>query len=961
MGDLRINEEMTMAMPARCSTRHRTWRRLAMVAGALVATVLFAAMLSDRANAEVPIHGFDADATASQAGGHPDVMIRVEVGTLATEGVEPCFCNAIKNIIVNTPTGFIGAPKNVPQCKAEELSAGICPADTQVGAVAVRLFAPLSAGGVYFVQPLYNMEPRPGQLALLATLAPLLQSPIYTVVSARTESDYGLEFNTSGIPRLIPPNEITQFTWGVPADPVHSPLRWPTLSPGKSASCFGGGSPLPEMSENKFPFEDCGFGGPPPTPAINPPAPFLISPTDCIGPLTATLDTEGYEFGKDHAESPWPETTGCDQLTFEPTLSAQTTTSEADSPSGLDVNLKVPQTLSATSPSPSQIRAVRVTLPPGLTVDPNVADGKSACTDAQARFGTRDEAQCPEFSKIGTLTIRSSSLPAPLPGYMYLGEPLPGNRYRVFLVADGFSLHIKLPGTVTPNPQTGQLEIAFENLPQTPFEEFDMHIFGAERGLLATPTQCGTYAVNSEFEPWDHELPNQTSVQFFEIDSGPGGAPCPQSPRPFSPALAAGVTDNTSGAHTTFAFDVRRNDGHQNLADIAASLPPGFLATLAGIPYCSDTALTAAASSLASGITEFGAPSCPGASQVGVSSTTAGAGSRPSTLPGKVYLAGPYGGAPLSLAVITPAVSGPYDLGNVVVRVATHVDPNDAHVTAVTDPLPQILEGIPLRLREVLVTLNRDGFALNPTDCSPFSVGATVTGDEGGVATPSNHFQVADCGALDFKPRLGIHLTGGIKRTGHPALRAVLRMDGGEANIARTVVTMPHAELLDNSHIGTICTREQFAQEACPAGSVYGNAKAFSPLLDEPLSGAVYLRSSTNKLPDLVADLNGQIDIELAGRVDSVRGGRLRVSFESVPDAPVSRFVLRMKGGSKGLLNNSENLCVGKRRARVTMVGQNGRRSVTRPVLQVACRGKGSKKKRAKRRRAGVTLSRKAG
>jgi len=931
----------------------RGWRRLLLLAACGATLALLAAIWSSSADAEVPIYGFDTTSTSTQAGGHPDVAVRVEIGTLATDGVEPCFCNAIKNITVNTPSGLVGVPGNITQCTGTELNNNNCPTDSQIGVVAVRLFAPVDAGGVYFVQPLYNMEARPGQLALFATVAPLVQTPIYTVISARTESDYGLEFKTFGVPRLIPPNEITQFTWGVPASDIHDQMRWTTNSPSKSASCFGGGNPLPALFENKFPADKCNFGGPNgPNPAVAPATPFLLNPTSCVGPLMSTLDTEGYEFGTDHAEAPYPATTGCDQLSFDPSLSAKPTTTAADSPSGLDVDLVVPQLLSPDAASPSEIRATRVTLPPGLTIDPNVAEGKVSCSDAEAKFGTRLEAECQEFSKVGTLKVVSSALPAPLPGAIYLGTPLPGNRYRLFLIADGFSLHIKLAGTVIPDPQTGRLTVRFDDLPQTPFQEFDMHFFGAERGLLGTPTHCGSYQVDTEFVPWDAELPNQTSTQFFTIDSGPSGKPCPPPSRPFNPSVSAGVTDNTGGGHTTFSFHLSRDDGDQNLSGATIETPPGFAGKLARIPYCPDAALADAAGALATGLAEQAASACPARSQVGISSAAAGAGSRPISLPGKVYLAGPYKGAPISMAIVTPAVAGPYDLGNVVVRVALRVDPADAHVTAVADPLPQIVEGIPLRLRDVLVLLNRDGFVLNPTNCSPFAVSTQVFGDQGAARALEEHFQVANCGALPYKPRLSLRLSGGLNRRGHPALHAVFTAKPGESNTRTISVALPEDEQLDNGHIGNICTRVKFASDSCPANSVLGSAKATTPLLDKPLEGKVYLRSSSHELPDVVMDLEGQFDIELAGRIDTTKDGALRTTFTNLPDAPISSFRLDLAGGSSGLLINSSRLCGKTSKASTRLVGQNGAVNRTKTKLQVKCNGKARPKRSGKRKGA---------
>jgi hypothetical protein len=374
--------------------------------------------------------------------------------------------------------------------------------------------------------------------------------------------------------------------------------------------------------------------------------------------------------------------------------------------------------------------------------------------------------------------------------------------------------------------------------------------------------------------------------------------------------------------------------------------PPGFSANISGIPYCPESAIATLQSPGYPGLTELATPACPAATQVGTMYSGTGAGSHPLNSPGKIYLAGPYKGAPLSLMFVVPAVSGPYDLGNVAVRSAVHVDPVTARITTLSDRIPEILDGIPLRIRFLHFDFDRSGFTLNPTNCDPFQVDGQVIGNQGTVAEPTAHFQVANCADLGFGPKLGLKLNGSTKRRGHPALRAVLRASPGEANIARTTVAMPKALLLDNSHIGTVCTRVQFAADACPAASVYGRATVETPLLDQPLSGLVYLRSSRLKLPDLVADLEGQVDLELAGRIDSVKNGGLRTRFQSLPDAPVTKFVLNMQGGKKGLLINSSSLCKGTKKADVQLLGQNGMKRSRRTKLQTACKGGKSSKQR---------------
>jgi hypothetical protein len=925
--------------------KQMTWSRHRRTLVGFATVLLAIAALGGVAHAKSPIFHYSARPSLggnAQAGGHSDLTTEWEFGNhVYGSNPLPCECDDAKVLTQNFPEGFIGNPHATPRCTSAGLALAQCPVDSQVGVVAAAAGKPSPSTGYVFF-PLYNMVPNADQAGVIAFRAGG-GGPIITVISARTGSDYGLQTETFGLSRfsLFVPYQITIDLWGVPADPSHNALRYPFANQGGLFQCGLGPDehdPRPYLERGEFPPPAiCAsepFGA---QPSSSPPIPFLSNPTRCSGPLAATFETLAFDNETDFAESTFPAVTGCDQLTFNPSLSAKPTTTETDSASGLDVNLSVPQFVSPTTPSPSEIKATTVTLPLGFSINPNAADGKVTCSDADAHFGTEEAATCPEFSKVGTLTIDNSALPAPIPGYLYLGDPLPGDRYRVILVADGFATHIKLAGSAIPDPQTGQLTFSFPNLPESPLTNFDLHVFGSERGILATPTQCGTYAVHSTFTPWDEALAKQSATQFFSLDQGPKGTPCPARPRGFSPSFSAASAGNTGGAHSQFGVELGRSDGDQNLSGIQIKTPPGFTATLKGVPYCPESAIVQLQGSGYSGIAELASPSCPSASRVGTVTAGVGAGSRPLYVSGKVYLAGPYNGAPLSLVVVVPAVSGPYDLGNVAVRVALRVDPVTAQVSAISDSLPQILEGIPLRTRSIQISLDRPDFALNPTNCSPSSVDSNMSGDEGGSASLATPFQVANCANLDYGPRLSLHLSGGLKRRGHPAIRAVFKAGPGEANTGFVSVAMPKGEILDNAHIGTVCTKVQFAAQSCPAASVLGTAEATTPLLDDPLKGSVYLRSSEHGLPNLVLDLRGQLDIELVGTIDTAKNGALRTTFATVPDAPVSRFVLSLNGGSKGLLQNSQSLCGADKSAVVKMTGQNGARLKRSTRLEMSC------------------------
>ena len=625
--------------------------------GAVVCVAVAIGLLPATARADTPILSYSAVPGSTQAGGHPDLEVQFELGNRffqfpplqpGAESQSECQCQDAKDATVHLPAGFIGNPHATPQCTIAEFSSDTCPIDSQVGIVnviATNAILPFDAA-------LYNLVPPPDVAGLLGFKNYGFDTPQFTVLSARTGSDYGLDATATSIFHgAYPLQTLQEVLWGVPADPSHDLLRLnEEFTRGGAPSylgslCDANGVPSTiDPNTVQIPC-DTNFTTAPPVHSNSPLTPFLQNPATCASPLSSSLDVLSYDHGTSHADYPWPQMTGCDQLSFDPSLYAQPTTTETDTASGIDINLSIPQQLSPTIPSPTELRGATVTLPPGFSINPNAADGKTACSDLEAKFGTEEEALCPEFSKVGSLEIESSALPGPLPGFVYLGQPLPGNRYRIFLVADGFATHIKLAGTVTPDPATGQLVITFTDLPQSPLTAFDLHLFGSERGLLATPTQCGAYPVTTTFTPWDSSLGTQTSTQFFTLDSGPNGAACPGPVRPFNPSFEAASAGNTAGAHSPFAVEVTRNDGDQNLTGLTVTTPPGFAATLKGIPYCPQSALAQLANSNYSGLAEQAFSACPAASQIGTAVAGAGAGTHPLYTPGKVYLAGPYKGA----------------------------------------------------------------------------------------------------------------------------------------------------------------------------------------------------------------------------------------------------------------------------------------------------------------------------
>jgi hypothetical protein len=633
-------------------------------------------------------------------------------------------------------------------------------------------------------------------------------------------------------------------------------------------------------------------------------------------------------------------------MSFKPVLQATPTSNEADSAAGLDLTFRAPQPLGFSN-TPSSVKAAIVTLPDGLTINPDAADGQGACLDSQANFGSEGPAGCPDRSKIGTFAVGSSALEGPLTGAIYIGEPKPGDQYRAFMIADGFGIHAKLVGSFRPDPQTGRVTVYFNDLPQVPFDEFQVHLFASDRGLMATPTHCTIYEVEADFFPWNAVLPDQRSEQHFPISSGPGGAPCPGEVRPFHPRLVAGTSNPVAGGFSDFTLRLDRDDGDQFLGDLNFTMPPGFTGDLRGIPYCPDSAIAAAVQN--AGRAEQAAPSCPAASQIGTTNVAAGPGSHPFHAVGKMYLGGPFKGAPLSLAAVTPALAGPYDYGVVVVRVALHVDSLTAQVRAVSDTVPSIIGGIPIRMRSIQVNIDRSKFTINPTNCRAMSVDSQGIGDQKTITDFSSFFHVVNCATLPFRPSMTVRAIGGrraTRRAQNPELRFDLRTRPGDANVKAISVTLSRAFEIDQRHLGDICSEKELAANDCLGRTPIGTATTTTPLLDQPLAGPAFAVSGSGGLPRLAFLLDGQV--KLVPRADTKTvGGRLRTTVPVVPDAPIGHFRLNVFGGKSGYLINTRDLCAALPVIEVSFTGQNGKTRDQRVKVKAPC---GKKSARVKHR-----------
>jgi hypothetical protein len=899
--------------------------------GGLVALILLLACCAGTANAAMTIEGFggsvldEAGQPEHQAGAHPFEADTRFSFPMDAEGLSE---EDLKTSVVHLPPGFVGNPLAAPRCEIGRtvniaFPANLCPASSQVGTVSIGL----KEGLVLPDLPVYNLEPPPG---VPARFGFNVIFPDVFVEARLRPGDYGIDVIARDANQALNVTSVDFNLWGVPASSAHDEKR----------IGFGCGDILVGT----------------PCAAGVPPKPFITTPMDCsAGALTTTLEVDSWQtqgvFDRadfDHDDSFTPpepmNVEGCEALDFEPELSVRPTSAAAASPTGLSVELTVPFSDDPDGLAVPPVKRVEVVLPEGTAVNPSSAGGLGSCGPAQVGLGKDSPAACPDSSKIGTVEVATPLVDHPLQGTVYLarqGDNPFGSLLALYLAIEDeqSGVVVKLAGRVQPDPENGQLRTVFDHNPQLPFETMRIRLVGGDRAPLTTPERCGTYTTAYEITSWAGQAVAGSDA--FTVDRGPGGEPCPTAA--FEPELSAGTANPIAGAYSPFVLRLTRRDGTQRLATVTTTLPEGLLGRLRHIAYCPEAALAGISDAAGSGVAELSVPGCPPASQVGTVSAGAGAGPTPFFVDtSRVYLAGPYAGAPLSLAVVTPAVAGPFDLGSVVVRAALRVDPASARITAVSDPLPSILHGIPLNLRDIRVSLDRPGFTLNPTSCEPMAIASTITSVGGAAATPAVRFQAANCERLPFEPKLSLRLKGATRRTGHPQLTAVLTQKPGGSNIARASVAMPGSELLAQDHIRTVCTRVQFAAEACPKGSVYGRARAFSPLLDRPLEGPVYLRSSNNPLPDLVADLRGQIDIELAGRIDSKNGG-IRTTFDTVPDAPVTRFVLEMHGGKRSLLENSENLCASENRATVKMDAHNGKVRDFRPLVRASC-GRGGQR-----------------
>jgi hypothetical protein len=901
----------------------------------VTAVLAMAALLAASANSQAAecepkascfgLESVGAAISTHQAGAHPDLTLDFAARQDPESkpnvfGLHKSYA-PVRDVRIETPPGFVGDPNvlGVPQqCTVQELvnwQTEGCPNGSQIGISTVTLYG-LPAK---FTEPIYMMAPPEGSdvVARLGLIAGIYVTFVDLRVRSEDQHDYGLSAEISGTPPEGEFVEVDSTLWGVPAAKAHDGERCTPLE------AFNGCTESVSRPPGSRPLS------------------FLTNPTSCGAALPVTVNADSWvEPGRFVSKSAeLPPITGCDKLPFNPSLAVEPTSHRAGAPTGLELSFRLPAPEGVGVLESAELKDLRIDFPPGMGVNSASADGLGTCSAAQVGFGHNEAAHCPDSAKLGDTEFDVPALPRRMKGSIYLREPEPGHLFRVWVVADDLGAHVKLPGELEVDEGTGQIHSIVLGVPQVPVREVRLLIKSGFRAPLVNPQRCGTYQTHWEFTPWSGTgaVGGDTPMR---IDEGcdAGG---------FDPKLSAGSTDPTAGAHSPFVFALTRQDGEGNPAALDITLPKGLAATFAGVARCEGAAALTGA--------------CPPASRIGRVLAATGAGPTPLWVPqpGKrptaVYLAGPYKGAPLSVVAVVPAQAGPFDLGDQVVRNAVYVDPLTAQATAKSDPLPQMIQGIPVYYRTIEVVLDRPGFALNPTGCARGEVGAAVTSVQGALARPSTSYAAADCAKLGFKPRLSLKLKGGTKRGSFPALRATFRPREGDANAKDLTVLLPHSTFLEQGHIRTICTRVQFAANGgggagCPTASIYGHVVAHTPLFEFPLEGPAYLRSSSHNLPDLVFALHGPpsmpIQVEAVGRIDSVKGG-IRSSFESIPDAPLAEVLLEMEGGQKGLIVNSTNICKGAHRAEVDASAQNGKRAELRPEVRASC-PKGQRKHKRK-------------
>ena len=869
-----------------------------------------------------------------QAGSHPyEFTTTFNFKTMINSKGEVVQDGDLKDVAVELPPGLVGNANAVPQCsqrlfhlppsegeQREDFDFASCPASTAVGVERLGFGGGRVEEGDYV--NIYNLVPPvgvPAQFGFNFGDVPVVLTP-----TVRTGRDYGLTVESANTSQGLEVTGASTTFWGVPADPRHDDERGP--------HCLTNSGPSSNLC-----------------PASSAVVPLLTMPSSCAGPLTYGIRADSWQdpgewarasFESEDGEGNAVGLDGCNQLPFAPSLQIVPDGSAASTPTGLNVDLDVPQEedLNPAGLSEADVRDTTVALPEGVVLNPAAADGLQACSEEQAGYEGFDAqtqtglfspgtVSCPDESKVGTVLIRTPLLPEALEGAVYLAaqdaNPF-GSLVALYLVAEdpNAGVRIKLAGKVALNQETGRLVATFENTPPLPFEELRLEFFGTDRAPLATPALCGTYSSEASMVPWSGN-PAVAPLAQFSITSGPNGSAC-SDPLPFAPVLTAGTTNIQAGAFSPFTMTMSREDGNQNLKAIQLHMPPGLLGTLSGVSLCGEP--------------QADAGTCGPGSLIGETTVSVGLGDDPfSVTGGKVYITTGYGGAPFGLSIVNPAVAGPFNLGQVVVRAKIEVDPLTAALTITSDAsgpyaIPPMIDGIPLQIKHINVTINRPGgFTFNPTNCNKLAITGTLSSIEGASAGVSTPFQVTDCAALAFDPKFAVSTSGKPSRADGASLAVKLTYPEGpyDANIAKVKVELPKQLPSRLTTLQKACTEQAFAvnPEGCPAASRVGEAVATTPVLPGALSGPAYFVSHGGaKFPELIVVLKGEdgVTVDLHGETYISKTGITSSTFAAVPDVPVGSFELRLPQGPYSALAANGNLCKSKLTMPTEFVGQNG-------------------------------------
>ncbi|MGH2853241.1 MAG: hypothetical protein ACRDLF_03500 [Solirubrobacteraceae bacterium] len=940
----------------------------------------------------------------TQAGSHPfqatfTTVLNQEADTqVGVVGSRPAVFPAglTKDLRFKLPPGLVGNPTVFPQCPIAQFHQHLqgrdaCSAETAMGVATVYAYTQEFAY-FRFVVPLFNLEPQVGEPARFGFFVPLAGVFVVIDTGVRTGGDYGVTSTTSNITEAASFLAAQVTLWGVPGDPRHNASRgWNCLNDNSGFSSEGGPCVAPEALH---------------------PHPFLDLPTECSGPMQSSVEADSWtEEGSFHSTPsvPLPALDGCNRLPFVPQIKVTPDGQQASRPTGLTVDVHVPQEgqLNATGLAQSTVKEIEVTLPEGVTLNPSAGDGLQACSEAQigylpgeshppgelhftpklpGSFGSSELLQpgvnfCPDAAKIATVKVKTPLLPNPLEGAVYLASP---QNFAVFPPENPFETHVamyvvaedpvsgslvKLPGKVELGGQPGveglapgQIRSTFEDSPQLPFEDAELHFFGGERAPLASPSRCGTYTTNATYTPWSGGEPVHSSSS-FQVTSGPNGTPCPGAALPFDPSLASGTTNINAGAFSELTTTLSREDGQQPIQSVTLHYPAGVSGLLTGVKLCPEA--------------QANEGTCGAESQIGETIVSVGVGGDPFTVTGgKVYITGPYKGAPFGLSIVNPAKAGPFDLQEgrpVVVRAKIEVDPHTAALTITTDPpgsphaIPTVLEGFALQIKHVNVLVNRPGFTFNPTNCAPQSITGAIDSAEGASSPVSVPFQVTNCASLKFAPKFEVSTAAKVSKADGESLSVRLSYpNGGEGffngpegaytNIARVKVELPKALPSRLTTLQKACASAQFESNpaGCPAASIVGHAKAITPLIPVPLEGPAYFVSHGGEaFPSLVIVLQGYgVTVDLVGTTFINKAGVTSSTFKTIPDAPVGSFELTLPEGPFSALAANGNPCKQKLVMPTEFIAQNGAEIHQSTKIAVTGCGKAKKTKHKRAHKA---------